>query len=113
MHAEKRLHPRVEPQDLPVHITISRPPDEALVLDGIVIDLSYSGVKIKLNAPFIAKINDQITIKINLPKSGIPIKIQGTIKHHMSQSECGVHFIDQPPKKAIDDLMFECVLNNQ
>lgn len=111
MHSEKRQHPRVEPKDLSAHITIKRLPDEELTMSGSIIDLSYSGIKIKLNAPLIAKIGDQITINIQLPKSGIPIRIQGTVKHHLSQSECGVHFIEQPPKKAMDDLMFECVMH--
>ena len=112
MHSEKRFHPRIEPKDLPVHITIDRPPDEELAMDGIVVDLSYSGIKIKLNSPLIAKINDQITINLQLPKSGIPIRIHGVVKRCISPSECGIHFIDQPPKKNMDDLMFECVMNN-
>ncbi len=110
MHTEKRLHPRVEPKDLPVLITIERPPNEELTMAGVVIDLSHSGIKIKLNAQLIAEVNDQITINLQLPKSGIPIRINGVIKHHLSESECGVHFIDQPKKNAIDDLIFECVM---
>ena len=110
MDSEKRLHPRVEPENLPVHITIDRPPDEELAMSGTVIDLSYSGIKIKLNTPLKAKINDQITINLKLPKSGIPIRIHGVVIHCLSQSECGIHFIDQPQKKTMDDLMFECVM---
>ncbi len=109
MCAEKRLYPRVNPKNLIAHITINRPPDEALTMDGIVVDLSHSGIKIKLSAPLMAEINDQITINLQLPKSGIPICIHGVIVHRRSPMECGLHFVDQPPLKSIDSLMFECV----
>ncbi|RLA22659.1 MAG: PilZ domain-containing protein [Gammaproteobacteria bacterium] len=109
MYAEKRLHPRVKPKNLTAHITINRPPDETLAMDGTVVDLSYSGIKIKLSTPLIAEINDQITINLQLPKSGIPIRIHGVVVHRRSAIECGLHFVDQPPRQAIDDLMFECV----
>lgn len=109
MYAKKRSHPRVEPENLPAHIVIVRPPDQELNVDEVVVDLSYSGIKIKLEAPLIAEINDQVMIDLKLPKSGIPIHIRGLVKHRSSSLECGLHFIDQPPRKFIDDLIFECM----
>lgn len=112
MHSEQRAHPRVETENLTAHITLVRPPDKELVMQGKVLDLSYSGIKIKLNSPLQAEVNDKVSIKLQLPKSGIPINIHGTIKHCQSQSECGLHFIQQLPKQAMDDLIFECVLRS-
>ncbi|WP_428355026.1 PilZ domain-containing protein [Methyloprofundus sp.] len=111
MHSEKRRHPRVEPNDLSAQILISRPPDEELTMDGVVVDLSYSGIKIKLNSPLVAKVKDKITITLKLPKTGIPIRIHGVIIHCHTESECGVHFIDPLAKKDMDGLMFECVMH--
>ena len=111
MNSEKRVHPRIEPTDLPAHIVIDRPPDEELITDGIVLDISYSGIKIKLDTPITAKTDDKITIKIRLPQSGIPIAIHGVIKHSLPNDQCGIYFGDLHPEEHVDNLMFECVMH--
>ncbi len=111
MNAEKRAHNRIEPKELSAHITIKRPPDEELLTNGIVIDISYSGIKIKLDSPIIAETNDQITIDMKLPQSGIPISIHGVVKHRLPDSQCGIYFGDLHPEESVDDLMFECVMH--
>lgn len=112
MQLEQRAYPRIEPKDFPVDISITRLPDKKLSMSGVVVDLSYTGIKIKLNSPLLVEINDQITINLKLPKSGIPIRIKGLVKHNLSELECGIHFINQPPQKEMDDLMLECVMGN-
>lgn len=111
MNSEKRAHPRIEPKDLAAYIVIDRPPDEELISDGIVLDISYSGIKIKLDTPITAKTDDKITINICLPQSGIPIAIHGVIKHRLPDKQCGVYFGDLHPEEFVDDLMFECIMN--
>jgi len=84
--------------------------DEKIDLMGTVADFSCSGIKIKLDSPLIAELNDKITIKIQLPKSGIPITIHGIIKNCQSESEYGLHFNDPLAQKTMDNLIFECVI---
>ncbi len=111
MNAEKRSHQRIEPKNLSAHITIKRPPNQEIVTDGTVIDISYSGIKIQLNTPMLAKTHDKITIDITLPQSGIPINIHGVVKHRLPDAQCGIYFGDLHPEEYVDDLMFECVMH--
>jgi len=111
MNSDNRIHPRIEPQNLAAHIKITRPPAEDFLTEGFVLDISYSGIKIKLNSPIQAEENDQITISLQLPKSGIPVAIHGIIKHQLSNTECGIYFGDLHPEEHVDDLMFECVMH--
>jgi len=110
MNSDKRIHPRIEPQNLAAQIKITRPAEESL-MEGIVLDISYSGIKIKLNSPIQVEENDQITISLQLPTSGIPIAIHGIIKHQLSNAECGIYFGDLHPEEFVDDLLFECVMH--
>ncbi|WP_428355029.1 hypothetical protein [Methyloprofundus sp.] len=50
------------PKDLSAQLHVSRPPDEELTMGGGVVDLSYSGIKIKLNSPLVAKVKDKVTM---------------------------------------------------
>ena len=111
MNSDNRIHPRIEPKNLAAHIKITRSPTEEFLSDGQVLNISYSGIKIKLNSPIQAEKNDQITISLQLPKSGIIVTIHGTIKHQLSNTECGVYFDDRHSEEYVDDLMFECVKN--
>jgi len=109
---DNRLHPRIEPAELIAQIKITHPPAEETCSNGTVIDISYSGIKIKLSSPIEADKNDKITIELQLPKSGIPVTIHGTIKHRLD-NECGIYFGDLHPEATVDDLMFECVMHSK
>ncbi|MDF1583382.1 MAG: PilZ domain-containing protein [Methyloprofundus sp.] len=111
MNSDNRAHPRIKPKNLVAQIKIIHPPAEEFLTEGLVLDISYSGIKIKLNSPIQAVENDQITISLQLPKSGIPITIHGIIKHQLSNTECGIYFGDLHPEEHVDDLMFECVMH--
>lgn len=71
MHSEQRVHPRVETKNLTAHITLIRPPDKELVMQGEVLNLSYSGIKIKLNSLLQTEVNDKVSIKLQLPKQAM------------------------------------------
>ncbi len=112
MNSEKRVHQRIEPTHLAAQISITHPSTPPIITEGTVLDISYSGIKIKLSQPLTVEKNDKITINLNLPKSGIPIAIHGIVKHCLSKSECGIYFGDLHPEESVDDLLFECVMTN-
>jgi hypothetical protein len=111
MTIDKRKHARIKPDDLSAVITISPPaPDNQITLKGLVLDMSASGIKIKLFSAMPANIpKSKIKIDMVMPKSGLPITIKGIIKRLDNQSECGIKYHQEHPDKTLDNLMFECI----
>lgn len=109
MKTEKRGHPRFNPQGLPAIITLEHLPDDQLCMNGEVIDISYTGIKIKLDTPLSAELDGRIKIQLFLPDSGIPLTISGIIKHQHLSSEYGLHYINTSSSDVLDDFMLECV----
>ncbi len=111
MSVNNRKHPRFNPHGLTANITIDPPPpDKEIILQGTVIDMSYTGIKIKLSSAMPADIPEsEIKINLTMPESGIPITIHGIIKHLNEQAECGLHYSKKHPEHEIDELMFECI----
>lgn len=111
MEVEKRSHQRFNPEGLSAHIIIDPPPpDEEIVIDGHVIDMSYSGIKIRLTQPLCHEVEEaELRIFIVLPESGVPISIHGMIKHIQNGHECGLQYAEKHTEEDLDSLMFECV----
>ncbi len=111
MDKENRNHPRVFPKGLTANISIEPPPPkDKISLEGTIIDISYTGIKIKLNTPFKECLQKSIIlINLTLPESGVPITIRGTIKHLNNDSECGLQYANTHTENDVDDLMFECI----
>ncbi len=111
MEAEKRRHPRFNPKGITASICIIPPsPDEEVSLQGTIVDMSYSGVKIKLSSAMPEDLpKSKIRIDLTLPESGIPFTINGVIKHISEPSECGFHYSEHHSEDEVDELMFECV----
>lgn len=111
MEAEKRNHVRFNPEGLKAHIVIDPPPpDEEIIIDGQVLDMSYRGIKIKLTRPFGRNIEQaELRISIVLPESGVPISIHGMIRHIQDGHECGLQYADHHSEEELDNLMFECI----
>ncbi len=111
MEIDKRSHKRFNPEGLAAHIMIDPPPPEpALTLDGVVVDMSYRGIKIKLNQPLAQEVNEaELRICIVLPESGVPMSIHGKIRHLRERCECGLQYAEQHTEDELDMLMFECV----
>jgi len=108
---DNRKHPRFCPNGLAASISIEPPPpDEKLTFDGTVVNISYTGIKIKLSAPLNIDIPDSLLhISLTLPESGVPVTIRGTIKHLNNNSECGLQYTGKDLEHTVDDLMFECI----
>ncbi|MGR9045780.1 MAG: PilZ domain-containing protein [Gammaproteobacteria bacterium] len=110
MQQEKRRHPRlVLNSDLKAHITISRPFGDTVEGSGRIIDLSYSGIKIRLDTPLPEAISGVVKIIIILPESKIPLSIQGEIKRISPSSDYGLQYTGNPSEQALEQLLFECV----
>ncbi|MCP4271934.1 MAG: PilZ domain-containing protein [Gammaproteobacteria bacterium] len=111
MEAEQRKHPRFNPKGLVVTIDLMPlSSEEHLYLEGTIIDMSYSGIKIRLSSEMPAQVPEsKIKIHLTLPDSDIPVTINGVIKHKSEKSEFGLHYSDHHSEDQVDNLMFECV----
>lgn len=111
MDEEHRKYPRFCPIGLTASISIEPPlPKERFTLKGIILDMSYTGIKIKLDSPITKDIQkSMIAISLMLPESGIPVTIRGIIKYLNNSSECGFEYVKEHLDDEIDDLMFECI----
>ncbi|MBK8815883.1 MAG: PilZ domain-containing protein [Methylococcaceae bacterium] len=105
--AERRQSPRIKPSGLKATIYLE-PSHDPASMEGEVLDISYTGIKIRLNTPITNNIDGKIKIQIFLPDSGIPLSITGILKHQNSQSEIGMHYVQGPKVYEMDRFMFEC-----
>lgn len=108
---EKRTRKRFDPTGLAAHIVIDPPPPgEEIVIDGHVVNMSYSGIKIKLKEPLSHDLEEaELRISLVLPESKVPVSIHGMIKHVKDKHECGLQYAEHHAEEDMDDLMFECV----
>lgn len=107
MNTEKRNHRRLKPSGLQADVVFKSETRE-IALNADILDISYSGIRVKLKEPIASDISGNIKITMLLPESGTPFSVHGILKHRHSDSECGVHYVDHV-EGSIDDLMFECV----
>lgn len=109
MHNERRIHPRLSINGLKAHISLDCLKNAPLEIDGDVIDISYTGIKIRLDSPLPEQSEGTVKIVIVLPESKIPLTIHGEIKHFRPRFEYGLHHGNHSTEEALDELMFECV----
>jgi hypothetical protein len=106
--SDRRHFPRFNPQGLKATIILESSQDPSN-LEGEVVDISLTGVKIKLNTPMPLCNDSKIRINFLLPKSGIPFSISGILKHQLTSTDLGVHYTDNPAVKVMDNFMLECI----
>ena len=82
--------------------------NQEVSVEADILDISYTGIRVKLKQAFVADIDGRVKITMTLPDSGSPFSVHGILKHQHVDSECGVHYIT-PAKESIDDLIFECI----
>ncbi len=104
---EKRLHKRIKPHGLIADVHLNQSVKPKLVINGEILDISFSGIRIKLAKPLAKNAQGTLKITMKLPVSGSPFQVYGTLKHQSSESECSVHYTDHV-EGSIDDLMYEC-----
>lgn len=106
MTVERRLHPRVNPEGIRATIYLE-PPHEPSNLEGDVLDISLTGIKIKLDQAS-QDLSGKIKIALFLPETGIPFSITGMLKHQKDGTDLGLHYVDNPNPDTMDRLMFVC-----
>jgi len=107
MTSEKRIHKRIKPKGLQAGLVFSSEHQE-IALDAEILDISYSGIRVKLKQPIATDMSGNIRINMVLPESNTPFCVHGILKHQTTDDECGLHYVDHI-HGSIDDLMFECV----
>lgn len=112
MENDQRNRKRFNPAGLAAHIIIDPPPPGGeIVIDGLVVDMSYSGIKIRLQEPLGQSVEEgELRISLILPESQVRVSIHGIIKHVHQQQDCGLQYdADKHSEDELDELMFECV----
>lgn len=111
MSAENRRHVRFCPQGLEAEITlIDLLTNIEVCLQGQVVDMSYSGIRIKLSSPLPSGLPDsQVKIAVTMPKSGVTMQIKGSVRHMTQQAEYGLDYFRDNSEQDIDAFMFECI----
>lgn len=104
---ERRQHPRISPAGLKATVKLGTE-DEPIILQAEVIDISYDGIKIKLEPQAANNLEGKIGIELYLPDSAIPVSFRGILKHINQAGELGMRYIDCPVVESLDSLMFEC-----
>jgi hypothetical protein len=108
---EKRQEARVLAQDLHADICVMGPDSEILTtMKGEVVDMSYSGIKIKLSAamPNIPS-QSKITILLSNPNLTTPVTIKGMVRYLSKENDCGIAFANEQGKSELGKFLFECV----
>jgi len=108
MKPERRRHLRSKPQNIKANILALNSSEPEISLSGEILDISRTGIRIKLSKPLGKSVNDNLKITMVLPDSGIPFTVHGTLKHLHSDTEYGVH-VTHHVDGSVDDLLFECV----
>lgn len=108
MEQDQRRFPRYKLKGIHASITFIHPPHSNLCINGEVLDFSCSGIKIKLHSPLSTVMDGRVKILLILPESGIPLTINGTIKHQTA-SECGLECENNFSEEDFNELMFECI----
>lgn len=113
---DKRKYPRFSLKGVHANIMISNPADDSSIcLEGSMVDMSYSGIRIKLNAAMPQHLpagnvkSSNVKIILTLPNSGMCCTIKGAIRHINTASEVGLHYSDYHKENEVDAFMFECI----
>lgn len=113
---DKRKYPRFSLKGVHANIMISNPVDDSSIcLEGSMVDMSYSGIRIKLDAAMPEHLpagkakSSNVKIVLTLPSSGMCCTIKGAIRHINTESEVGLHYSDYHKENEVDAFMFECI----
>lgn len=110
MKKERRDHLRLNSATLKTKIRSSLLTDEESFLQAEILDISRSGIRIKLNTPLRNIPKNAVKITMYLPNSGAPFSVNCILKNQHSATEYGLHYIqDSKVQGSVDDMLFECV----
>lgn len=104
---ERRQSPRVSPVGLKAIIKLETG-DTPVILQAEVVDISYDGIKIKLQPRDASNLEGKIGIEVFLPDSIMPLSFSGVLKHFNQSGELGLRYVDCPVVESLDNFMFQC-----
>jgi PilZ domain len=107
-HEERRQSPRHNPVGIRATISLDSTA-HPMSLEGEVVDISQSGLKIRLDTPCAADLSGKIKIQLTLPNSGIPLTISGVLKHKSPANELGLQYVDNEKAVEMDNFMIEVI----
>lgn len=105
---ERRQSPRITPKGLKASIYLE-PWHEPAFMEGDVLDISHTGIKIRLKTPTAAGMDGKIKIQLFLPETRIPLSITGILKHQANPTDVGLHYINSPNVLEMDKFIFQCI----
>ena len=105
--SERRSHPRFYPDGLKANIQIENG-QSLTFLEGEVIDISFTGIKIRLKTPSSWDMEGKIKIDLHLPDTGIPFSINGILRHQSMAGDLGIEYVDASNVVEMDKFIFEC-----
>jgi hypothetical protein len=111
MKSEKRSHPRLKPTNIKADVFSTHPSAQEISLNAEIIDISQTGIRIKLKKPLDTSLHEKLEITMLSPESGTPFTVHGTLKHLHSETEIGLHYTDHV-NGSVDDMLFECIKIN-
>lgn len=106
--SERRRYPRFNPIGLQAFITLDSTYEPSKLV-GEVLDISYTGIKIRLDTPSAGTMEGKIKIEIYLPENGIPISISGILRHRPTATDLGIQYLEHSNVVEMDKFLFECV----
>ncbi len=108
MEQEKRKHPRTDAKGLQAKIMVTAPNRSVLVADVNLLNVSQTGIKVRVQKPLIIELGTNIQLEIILPESGIPVIVNSVVIREEFDTEFGLHYIDLRPEDPIEKLISEC-----
>jgi hypothetical protein len=111
MDSDKCKHPPFNFNGLRVNITlIPVASSEKITLAGTLVDISYTGIRIKLSNEIHPDLPDsKIKMDFIMPASGVPVSIHGMLRHVNVQAEYGLQHSNRHPAQAMDYSILECI----
>ncbi len=112
MKNERRLHRRVKAKKIQADVFPDSCPEQETALNAEILDISRTGIRIKLSEPLNTSMGGKVKITMQLPESGAPFTVHGKLKHQHSDTEYGLHYTDHV-EGSVDDMLFECIPLNE
>jgi PilZ domain-containing protein len=111
MNKEKRSHRRVKTKKLKADVHSFNDDGEEIPLDAKILDISRSGIRIRLSRPLRPDMGTKLRITMQLPDSGQPFTVHGKLQNQHTENEYGLHYTDHVDG-SVDDILFEFVKMN-
>lgn len=108
MQNERRADHRIDAKGLEAKISVYQPNGSILVADVNLLDVSRSGIKLRMIKPLIAEIDDKVQLEVLLPDVNVPVIVNAVVVHTQLDSEYGMHYIDVRPEDPLDQLISVC-----